>query len=31
VAISEFLAQRYSAHEDVVVDVAHRDADRTPA
>jgi UPF0042 nucleotide-binding protein len=31
VAISEFLAQRYSAHDDVVVDVAHRDADRTPA
>lgn len=31
VAISEFLAQRYSSRDDVVVDVAHRDADRTPA
>lgn len=31
VAISEHLAQRYSTRDDVVIDVAHRDADRTPA
>ena len=31
VAISEFLAQRYADHDGVVVDVVHRDADRTPA
>jgi UPF0042 nucleotide-binding protein len=30
VAISEFLAARYADDEDVVVDVVHRDADRTP-
>lgn len=31
VAISEFLAARYADHDGVVVDVAHRDADSTPA
>ncbi len=31
VAISEFLADRYAGHDGVVVDVVHRDADRTPA